>query len=90
MATAAEYVQFGRKPFFSSSTVRTRSVYQELIAKAADRQPSGMPRGVYRIDRHHLNAARQELLAEGEITESTAATRGMRRVTVMHRPLQRG
>jgi hypothetical protein len=90
MATVAEYQEFGRKAIEALLDRESALVYQELIAKAADQRPPEAPLGVLRVDPHHLNAARQQLLASGEMTERVASTRGQRRVTVMHRPLEPG
>jgi hypothetical protein len=90
MATADEYVDAGRTVIERLIDRENAIVYQELVAKAADRPPADAPPGIIRIDPHHLNAARKQLLTDGAIVETTAATRGQRPVTVMHRPLTPG
>ena len=90
MATIAEYVAFGRAAILAILDREDAVVYQELIAKASDRQPPGIPLGVPRVDPHHVNTARQDLLREGLIVETRAASRGQRTITVTHPPLQQG
>jgi len=62
-------------------------VWPEVEAKISDQPWPGLGT---KVDPHHLTTAKAEMVRAGLLTSTTAATRGGRRVSVWHRPVERG
>jgi len=62
-------------------------VWPEVEAKISDHPWPGLGT---KVDPHHLTRAKAGMVRDGLLTSTTAATRGGRRVSVWHRPVEKG
>jgi hypothetical protein len=87
VATPRHYELLGVRAIGELVDQESAVVWPEVEAKIADRTWPGL---TTKIDPHHLTTAKIELVEAGDLVSTTAATRGGRRIAVLHRPVERG